>query len=88
MHESIDRMNNFENKIFLRYKKKFENNFVCYNSSNPHMTQFGRPTRFEIVHNCMKSATMHELVDETSIFENLRNFDIIKKFLKQNFFHI
>jgi hypothetical protein len=52
------------------------------------MTQFGRPTRSEIVHNCIKSETMHESVDGICIFENLRKFDIKKKFLKRIFSYI
>jgi hypothetical protein len=42
------------------------------------MTQFDRSYRSEILHNWMKSETMHESADKINNFAYIRNFDIKK----------
>jgi hypothetical protein len=46
------------------------------------MTQFDLSNQSEILHNCIKSKTVHESSDRINNLENSQNFDILKNVWK------
>jgi hypothetical protein len=70
MHETIDRINNFENlKNLIIDVEKYSKNIVCYITYNQYLTHSHQSIQSEILHTCVKLETMHVTIDRKNNFE-------------------